>query len=195
MPSGKIKYSFSSTFDNLSKRMDVLSNDVIAKGADRILGSFGSESRKILGAEAEKELTIGSPQEKYYKRQLLSRTAVKDHSHGWYKSETGRKIIGFGYEKTAYRRTTGKYLKRYSAVSTGYVYSLLYNLWGKPVTYKKRSPLFRRGGEGSWGAWRPGSTREARIKSFTISNVNSAIPSTLARADKDLNELLRQEGF
>jgi len=202
MPSQIIRIN--GTFDKLCEQINQIPNEVIARGADRMLGTLGSEARKIIGSKQEDLFDMKSPKTKWFKGKFETRRPAYDNTHGWYKGQAtanrpdGTRIIGFSYESTAYKKSNKKRkLPIIGTMSVGYAYSLINNLWGQPANYRKKSAPFHSDNPKYtryWGSFKKG-IRPARATGFTESSVKEAIAPTMERAETELTKLLKEAGF
>ena len=164
--------------------------------SDKTLAFIGDEGRKEIGQEERQRFRFGEVQTKWKDKEggyVRQRFSSFNATHGWYKTRTGNRMIGFSFENAlTYQKRKMRRLN--DTVSQGYVYSLMANLWNRDVVYSKNSPGFKRGDSKRMGGWAKGYHRSARPV-LSTGKVSEGLTRAMPRAEQALKELIRQEGF
>lgn len=191
-----------SDFKPLIEKVGGLSDEV-CKTADKALANLGAEGRKVLGRKekaagfqfgiAQSKWKSSKSGGKWYDDTVFSKF---NPTHGWYQGSDGTRMIGFNYENKAYQKygknSAQRTLRgRLSAISKGYVYSLMANLFGKPVSYSVDSPYFKNIGQREYGRWQAGQTRPARL-TMTAADIEPAIAPAMERTRQDIAKIIRK---
>ena len=195
MSESGLVYISGADWPNFKAMMEKLKN-LSAMASDKTLAFIGSEGRKRIGKEEEKEFEFGQTYTKW-KGKNNSQTKIRsimDSTHGWYKGSDGTRMIGFSYENAlTYQKKTMRKLN--NTMSVGYVYSLMANLWNNPTKpYSKPSAPFRKQGSDRIGGWGLGATRPARI-GLRVKTVQEAVAPALARATDEFQRMIIEEGL
>lgn len=171
-----VTFSNNIDFKNLVKLLYQLGVDA---------GSLADSSVAKTAAKGRYKMTATEPHSrgtvKWYEGELVEHGAPVNTGAGYYKSRSnGRRLIGFSWENSLSTRKK----KGGSTISSAYVYSLYMNLWEKTTKRYSGTAVFRN--NGSWGAIRKGSVRDARpIRAQHVSALKASMESAFLEAKQD----------